>query len=107
RAVEAVGCPRIRVCRDVKAVPVRADVRVVAQARARIDAAGVCAVIRDIHAIDVPQTCWVSGPAYRDVEVVDGREATGRKRFQGEHDEEETLRLSIIQAAWIGHLRTA
>ena len=54
RAVEAVGCPRIRVCGDVKAVPVRADVRVVAQARARIDAAGVCAVIRDIHAIDVP-----------------------------------------------------
>ena len=53
-AREAVAAPRVRIGGDVEAVGVRADVRVVAEVRAGVGAAGVRAVARNVEAVEVP-----------------------------------------------------
>ena len=111
RPGEAVEVPRIRVRRDVEAVRVGADMRIVAQIGPGVGTPSVRAVVRNVDVVNVPGTGRVRRRADRDVEVIHAREHTltraGDLRIQRQNDHEEPLRGRVVEAARVGYERSA
>ena len=102
RAREAVAAPRIGVGRDVEPVCVGPDVGVIAEIRARVDAAGVRSVICDVDAVDVPAPGRVGRRANRNIKVIDVREGPIRVRLERQHHHEPAVSLHVVVAARVG-----
>ena len=93
RPVEAVSVPRVSVRRDVETVRIRTDVRIVAEARARVTRVRILApVVSYLRAVDVPRASGVRRLADGDVDVV-----VQRARIDREHDDEEPLRRRVVE----------
>jgi hypothetical protein len=94
---------RVFVRRQVEALGVDPDVRVVADARAvGVDRRAVAAVVGHVHPVEVPGLPRVGG--HRDVEVVVAGQRPGRGGLQGEHDQEEPVGRRVVQAGRVGEL---
>src|SRR5207253_4320561 len=98
RARESVAAPWVRVRRDVKAIRVRTDVRVVTEIRPWIRTAGVGPIIGDVDPVDVPRAGGVRRLRDRDVEMVDESERAVWTRLQCQRDKEEALRRGVVVA---------
>jgi hypothetical protein len=75
RAVKAVSIPWVGIGRDVKAVRIRADVRIIAQTWAGVGRIRVVrAVIGDIDLVYIPVTCRIRCLADCDIQMIHERE---------------------------------
>ena len=103
RAREAVATPRIGVRRDVEAVGVGPDVRVIAEIRTGVRASGVRAVVGDVDLVDVPGARRIGRRADGDVQMIDVCERAVRQCVQRQDDDVEPLRRGVVEAGRVGH----
>src|SRR5262249_20933372 len=92
-------------------VRVGADVRVVAEIRARVHVTGIRAVVGYVDLVDVPAARRVTRLAHRQVEVVHAGEdtlaGTINLRVERHGEDEEPLRLRVEDARRVAHGRAA